>query len=112
MDIITVSKQSLVISSEVAELTISDHYLVYVILNLKPPKQAPNYIVTRRFKNYKVDQFIDDISHIPWETLSLLESADEQLDAFNDLFVTCLKHHAPLKTIQLKRKPNPARDQL
>ena len=30
-----------------------------------------------------------------------------ELDAFNDLFLTCLNAHAPVKTVKLKRKPNP-----
>ena len=30
-----------------------------------------------------------------------------ELDAFNDLFLTCLNANAPVKTVKLKRKPNP-----
>ena len=36
-----------------------------------------------------------------------MDSVDEKLDAFNDLFLTCLNAHAPVKTVKLKHKPNP-----
>ena len=102
------SNQNLVISSGVVDLTISDHYLVYVVLNIKAPKQTPNYINTRSFKNYRAGQFSNDIAHIPWDTVDLMESVDGKLDAFNDLFLTCLDNHAPIKTVKLKRLQNPS----
>ena len=37
-----------------------------------------------------------------------MESVDEKLDAFNDLFLAGLDNHAPIKTVKLRRKPNPA----
>ena len=97
------SNQNLVKSSGVIDLTISDHYLVYVVLNLKVPKQTPNYINTRRFKNYRAEQFCNNIAHITWDAVDLMESVDGKLDVFNDLFLTCLDNHAPMKTVKLKR---------
>ena len=52
-------------------VTISDHFLVFVDINQKSPKQAPTYVVTRSFRNYKADQFATDIAHIPWDTVNL-----------------------------------------
>ena len=37
-----------------------------------------------------------------------MESLDGKVNAFNDLFLTCLDNHAPIKTVKLKRKPNPS----
>ena len=91
------------------ELTISDHYLVYATLDLKAPKPNPKFITTRSFKNYIADQFASDMALIPWDIVNLMdESVDEKVDAFNDLFLTCLNSHAPIKTVKLRRKPNPA----
>ena len=101
------SHQNLVKSSGVLDLTISDHYLVYVVLNIKAPKRTPNYINTRSFKKYRAEQFSNDIAHIPWDTVDLMASVDGKLDAFNDLFLTCLDNHAPIRTVKLKRLQNP-----
>ena len=62
IDIILVSSPCLVKSSGVMDLTISDHYLVYAVLNLKVPKPASTCLTTRSFKNYSVEQFSDVIS--------------------------------------------------
>ena len=102
-----VSNPDSVQSSDVLDLTISDHYLVFAVLNLRAPRQATNYITTRSFRKYNADQFANDIAHIPWDTIDLMDSVDEKLDAFNDLFSTCLNAHTPVKTVKLKRQPNP-----
>ena len=106
LDVILVSNPDSVQSSDVLDLTISDHYLVFAVLNLRAPKQDTNYITTRSFRKYNADQFANDIAHILWDTIDLMDSVDEKLDAFNDLFLTCLNAHAPVKTVKLKRKPN------
>ena len=43
---VVVSKPDKFKTSGVIDLTISDHYIVYVVLNQKTPRQAPNYIIT------------------------------------------------------------------
>ena len=37
-----------------------------------------------------------------------MDSVDDRVDVFNDLFLTCLDNHAPIKTLKLKRKSNPS----
>ena len=107
LDVVIVSNQGVVKSSGVLQLTISDHFLVYVKLNLKTPRQAPNNMTTPSFRHYKANHFSSDVAHIPWGSVHLKNTAEEQLDAFNDLFVTCLDQHAPIKTLTLRRRPNP-----
>ena len=108
LDVILVSDPVLVKSSGVLEITISDHFLVHAVINLRSPKQAPTYIVTRSFRNYKADQFANDIAHIPWDTMNLIdEPVDNRLNAFNDLLLACLDDHAPVKTVKIRHKPNP-----
>ena len=107
IDVILVSKPDLVKSSGVMDLTMSDHFLVFAVLNLKVPKPAATYITIRSFKNYDADLFSSDISHVPWNTVDLVGSVNEKLNAFNDLFLACLDKHAPVKTVKLKHRPNP-----
>ena len=98
---------SLVRNSGVLKLTTSDHYAVYTTLNLRVPKAKATYISTRSYKSYNAEKFSADVSVIPWTILDLMDTCDEMLHAFNDLFLTCLNSHAPVKTVRLKRKPNP-----
>ena len=93
--------------SSIRKVTISDHFLDFTDNNLKSPKQAPTYVVTHSFCNYKADQFATDITHIPLDTVNLRNSVDDRLDAFNELFLACLENHAPLRTVKIWHKPNP-----
>ena len=61
-------------------LTISDHYLVYVVLKEpKVPKLAPNFITTRSFMNHRADHFSSDIAHIPWDVVHLMHSESTKI---------------------------------
>ena len=40
--------------------------------------------------------------------MKLMDSVDDRVDVFNDLFLTCLDNHTPIKTLKLKRKSNPS----
>ena len=57
--------------------------------------------------NYNAEKFCSDISHVPWKTLDLMDSLDERVDGFNNLFLACLNDHAPIKTIKVKRRSIP-----
>ena len=82
-------------------------FLFYAVLDLKIPKSKACYITTRSYKSYNAEQFFPDISHIPWNTIDLMDSLDEKVDGFSDLFLACLNDHAPVKTIKVKRKSIP-----
>ena len=47
IDVILASNIALVIDTKVMETHISDHFLIYSVLNLKSPKTPPNYIKSR-----------------------------------------------------------------
>ena len=87
LDVVMVSNKDIVKTSGVLDLTISDHYLVYIVLDMKVPKPPPTYITTRSFKNYTADQISSDIAQVPWETVELMDSVDDRV-VFNDLFLT------------------------
>ena len=69
LDVVIISNPNLVHSSGVQELTISDHFLVFVAVNLKVPKPSQKFIVTHSFRKYESEQFADDIAHIPWDAV-------------------------------------------
>lgn len=107
INVVLVSNPTLVKSSGVSDITISDHFLVYAVPNLTMPKPAAINITKRSFKNYHAETFAVDISCVPWDVVNLSESIDDKLDAFNDLFLACLNEHAPVKTIKIKHRSIP-----
>ena len=56
------SNSSLVTDSGVVETHISDHYLVYAVLNFKAPKPLPTYVISRSYKNYNSESFVSDLA--------------------------------------------------
>jgi hypothetical protein len=87
IDVLFVSNRNLVKWSRVYETTISDHFLIYAVLNLKVTKPAIQNIVTHSFKSFNPTEFSHDISMIPWDVINLQDSVDDRLAAFNTLFL-------------------------
>ncbi|CAB4011738.1 Hypothetical predicted protein, partial [Paramuricea clavata] len=102
IDVILASNVDLVKKSDVLSITISDHFLVYSTLNLKMPRTKPVTITTRSYKNFNADAFCNDISKIPWDTVTVFDHTDDQVSCFNNLFQDVLEQHAPVKTFKSK----------
>jgi hypothetical protein len=79
------SNSSLVVGSRILETHVSDHYLVFSVLNLKMPKPAPIYITARNYKNYDRHSFLEDLTQINW-TENILDDYNEKVDHFNLCF--------------------------
>ena len=50
---------------------------------------------------------MQDVSYITKDSIHLLSSVGEKLNAFNDLFLTFLDSHTPVRTTKIKRKLGP-----
>ena len=48
-----------------------------------------------------------DLSLAPFHIIILFDDLNDQVDAFNDLFLEALNDHAPVKMVKVKLKPNP-----
>ena len=88
------------------ETHISDHFLIYSVLNLKSPKAPPNYIKTRTLKNYSAESFLLDLQakQVAWTENYLITDASQKLDYFNQVLLDILDKHAPIKLIKLKHR--------
>lgn len=102
IDILLTNNPDLVKRSDVLEISIRDHFLIYCILNLKVPRSKPQEITTRSYKNFNADNFNQDISTTPWDTVPMFDDVDDQTSCFNKLFLEALDRHAPIKTLKIK----------
>ena len=110
IDVVISSTPDLVQESGVIETCISDHFSVYMVLNLKLPKQPRSYITVRSFKNYNPMLFTADLVS-KHETLlqSIFTESDvnSKLSILNDALLSTLQTHAPVKTIRVRNRPCP-----
>ena len=59
------------------------------------------------YKTLDHDKFLEDLSRVPFHLVYFFESLDDQVDAFNCLFLEVLNDYAPIKLIKIKFRPNP-----
>ena len=76
-------------------------------LRLKASRPKVTYVKTRSFKNYNPDVFQYDMSFAPWSVLEIFDDVDDKLHASDLLFNEILDHHAPIRSIKVRAKPNP-----
>ena len=96
------SNTAIVVESGVVESHISDHYLVYSVLNLKLPKPPPTYVTERTYRCYDPDKFVDELVQLSWawNDNSMFDDINEKLEYFNHNFLEVLNRHAPIKSMR------------
>ena len=122
IDVIMTTNKEIVTSSGVLASSISDHNLIYLLLNLKVPRAKLSYVSIRSYKNYNPTKFLEDLQFAPFHMVNFfddisdqvdvyntlfLDVLNEQVDVYNTLFLDVLNEHAPIKKIKIKAKPNP-----
>ena len=107
IDVILTSQAKQVIKAGVKDCSISDHDIIFADLRLKASRPKVTYVKTRSFKNYNPDAFQYDMSFASWSVLEIFDNVDDKLLAFDLLFNEILDHHAPIRSIKVREKPNP-----
>ena len=59
IDVIMTSNSALVTDSGVVETHISDHYVIYAVLNLKAPKSLPTYVISTSYNIYDSEKLFE-----------------------------------------------------
>ena len=99
----------LVDESGVMDTIISDHLPVYEALNMKLPKPPPQYITTRSYKDYDGERFTAHLASRSQELISIFSdsNANSKLDNFNNVLLTTLAVHAPVKITKIRNRSCP-----
>ena len=107
LDVTLALQTKQVVKAGVMDSSISDHDMVFSILHLKVSQPKTTHITTRSLKNYNPDTFQFDMSGAPWSVVKVFDDVDDKLHAFDLLFNEILDHHAPIRSIKVRGKPNP-----
>ena len=107
IDVVMPTNENLVASSGVLMSTISDHNLVNITLKPKKPRIKHSYVTIRSYRNFEVHNPLHDLSLMPFHIISLFDDLNDQVDAFNDLFLEVLNHHVLVTMVKIRSKPNP-----
>ena len=106
IDLILTNKPENISQSGVVHLGISDHSLILAIRKLTLPKlgkTSPMVREVRDFKNFVQNDFIHDISQLPWDSINQFASPNTSWQVWKSLFLETLDRHAPLRQKRLDR---------
>ena len=89
----------------------SDHNIIAVTRYTKVPKPKAKIILTRSYKRFNENAFIDEISRVNWNMVCNVADPEAALDLFMSLFMNVVNKYAPLKKFMVKNKSAPWLDQ-
>ena len=103
-----VSRPGQVIQSGVINYSISDHIPTYVTLRVQAPIISKGGTIRyRSMKNFKNDEFLQDLSKQPWPVCNCFEDPEDSLDMWVKLITDCIDLHAPWKEKRVKHISRP-----
>ena len=95
--------------ARVAQIGLSDHYAIFCCrkINFSLKSNSHKTIKYRSFKSFNENEFLQDLSAVPWSEIELLENVDTMLDVWYDFFNDVIDKHAPIKTHRIKNEVQP-----
>ena len=75
-------------------LSISDHYLIYVIRKIGIPRGRPRFVEARNLKHFDETKFINDLLNAPWPCIDIFQDVNCALAAWTRVFLSVVDKHA------------------
>ena len=106
IDLLLVKKpENVLFSGAVDAPGVSDHFLVYMAYSLKKENFKPISVTRRDFKNFDETGFIRAAETAMWENVFSVDSVNDKVTVFENVFTNLLDTFAPYKSFTI-RKPN------
>ena len=86
---------------------ISDHDGPYAVLNVRLLRFQPRLKYIREEKHLNIEQYVSDMSYLPFSLIYAFEDVETKLDIFNSFILDCINKHAPSKKVKVTRPPSP-----
>lgn len=103
IDLVLVSLAFKDIDSGIQSVGLSDHSLVYVILELERTKNKPNVTSFRSFRKFDQEKFRQELlGECDWDNLINSQNVTKAWDNFKSTFNSICNKHAPLITVRKK----------
>ena len=93
IDLILTSNVSKVVKAGSVELSISDHTLVYCVINLQQIRKKPQIKYSRNYKKKDINGFRETLKTTPWWVSSVSEETGDVLNAWELLYNNTVAHN-------------------
>ena len=102
-----VTDTSKVVTSGTYDPCISDHSLIYTVLRLKPPRQAPRFKISRNYRNVDWDKVREDMSQVPWWITSVFDDIDDTVWAWQTMYENVVNEHIRSRQVKIRAQSHP-----
>ena len=105
IDHIYVSEPTLITTSGVIQLGISDHFGIFgsrSTQNSTDAKKDHLHIDYRDYKAFNENNFLDDVDATPWQLIDVFDSNDDIVDTMYHLLYQLINCHAPKKQRRIR----------
>ncbi|KAG5874915.1 hypothetical protein JTB14_023941 [Gonioctena quinquepunctata] len=104
IDIIAVINKNMVVSIHTRNADdISDHCLVYCLLQYKVNKPQQLFETHRDYKYFVYDDFLDDLRLMPWYVIYQTDDINQIVSLSNTYLLSVFNVHAPVKTVRISK---------
>ena len=86
---------------------ISDHNLVYTVVDLKTPKPKPFIKIIHNYKDVDINALQQDFEYIPWSVLETFEDIDDVVWSWNTLYNEVIQSHIKTRKFKVRAESNP-----
>ena len=107
IDLMFASNPDRILSFGVNELGLSDHYMIFGLLNVSIEKQIPCMREIRVFGRCDVEALTGELTSAPWSVMDVLDDVDSQWDFWKKQFFEVVDSHIPVKKVRVKRNSLP-----
>ena len=107
IDVILTNKAQLFVQSGIYEPGLSDHPLVYVLMQDKAAKVKPRIIKFRSVKNFDEEKFQEHLNSAPWHVGEVFDSVEGRVGFISTLLTEIVNDHMPLKQMRVRDQDVP-----
>lgn len=88
------------VKSGTIDAGISDHKMVYIVLNTNLLRPKAKTVITRSFKNFDTQSFLEDLSQVPFSVSYVFDDVDDVYWCWEKMYNQVLDDHAPIRSFK------------
>ena len=97
IDVMLTNRPGYFIKSGTFDIEISDHCLIYGILNEKTIHYQPKTIMSRNLKTITFEPIAEELTNAPWQVGEVFNDIDDRVDYWNGLVRNVVDAHASIR---------------
>ena len=103
IDIIITSEESKIVKAGRIDPGISDHKLVYAVINLKHKRKRPQLREVKNYRNTNFTALRDTLENTPWWVSSVFDEVDDKLNSWELLYKSVINEYVGTRKAKIRR---------